>query len=346
MFLSVGACIIGLYREGCFAETFYPRFSIDIEDYVPERGIGPVMRDMKCAVCGSAKGQSVRFDFPFYRHLDFARIADRGRFFRCGECYGLSFDYSQGGGQKIDIDAIYQGDDYIKIKRTSHVAFGSKPDEYAATYELQADYLAGAIRAENPAILDIGCFDGKLLKEFRKIFDGAELCGFDVSVQHERYFSDDERIRFYHTDLSGIDARFDLITVVNVINYVEKIGDFVGHLKRLLKKDGMIYIEAMDINKNPCQILCGDLYTQYNRDLLQNLSAFYGLRFGILDTRWAPRSIGGMARFDSGRGGNLVDDKGIFACLEYLNNLKDMAEKIKAALTPGATSEEGRKNDR
>jgi hypothetical protein len=112
-----------------------------------------------------------------------------------------------------------------------------------------------------------------------------------------------------------------MITVVNVITYVKNIPSFMKHLKRLLSKTGTVYIETVDIEKNPCPILYGDIYSNYNKRLLKNLLGIYGFEFKACKTTWTPRNVGGFAeKIVSGTA--LKEDKTIYKCLAYLDTLK------------------------
>ena len=274
---------------------------------------------MICNICGSSRGKTFQFDFPFYRHLDFSKIADSGTIFQCDKCFGVCYSGSN------EIKDIYSSDEYVENKKTFHVAY-EKPGECTTVYSLQAEYLSKEA-APNSLILDIGCFDGKLLSELRCRLNHATLYGFDVSAKNRQYITDD--IHFRHTDLSSINLQFDLIILVNVISYIEDIQGLMANLKRLLKRTGRIYIETTNIDEDPCQILYGDLYNSYNCNLMTNLLGLYGFGFEPFQIHWAARSLSGMAQLTN-NGGTLLEDDGVVStCLTKLNELKEGVCKIR-----------------
>lgn len=280
---------------------------------------------MNCRICGG-KTEIFKMDFPFFRHLDFKKIGNSGSISRCLNCFSLSL---------VNVDEvapdsvqIYKDDEYVDNKKTTHVSFSQVDDFFPTTYSFQAEKIVKKIKDSNPEILDIGCFDAKLLREFALRCPDAELFGFEVSPKYEKYFPKDPRFHYFSGSLGSINESFDAITISNVLLYVSELSDFMIELKRLLKPGGIIFVECPDIDKNPCTILYGDLSSYFNLDLLTNLFSIFGFIFTPCDNEWAPRSIAGFATLSSNPP-LIRENRQIFECLNYLEAMKKSLGEIK-----------------
>lgn len=96
---------------------------------------------------------------------------------------------------------------------------------------------------EDIGILDIGCGSGLMLKDLEEI---GKVYGLDSS---------DEAIKFSSQKFNGIikkgslpddipypNERFDIITVLDVLEHIEKDKESIGKIKNLLKDNGIFVI--------------------------------------------------------------------------------------------------------
>lgn len=280
---------------------------------------------MNCRMCGG-NAEVFEIDFPFFRHLDFKKIGNSGSISRCTNCFGLSL---------VNVDEvapdsvqIYKDDEYVDNKKTTHVAFTQDDAFFPTTYSLQAERIVKEINVNKPNIMDIGCFDAKLLREFALRIPGSELFGFEVSSKYKKYFPADHRFHYCSGSLHTVNESFDVITIINVLLYVNEINDFMRELKRLLKPGGIIFVECPDIDKNPCTILYGDLSSYFNLDLLTNLFSIFGFTFTPCNNEWAPRGIAGFAKSSNVTPPAFKDDRQIFECIKYLEAMKKSLGEI------------------
>jgi len=143
----------------------------------------------------------VKVPYKFIRHQDFMPMANQpSELIKCNFCHTIFI-----GEKKVfsELDKIYHGEDYAKNKKTEHVLFNQtdvKDEAMKTTYSYFADFIAKQISLSennNECILDIGCFDGKLLIELNKRFPNATMHGFDVSAYIKEIFPKHERFTYF-----------------------------------------------------------------------------------------------------------------------------------------------------
>jgi len=291
-----------------------------------------------CATCGSVAVEALFLPFPLVRHMDFAPFdPGTGGPFHCRNCHMINI--GQSGGAVAEINAVHQSREYATIKKTEHLQFLEEFDGPVTPYVLEAEILAPFLQTDSPSILDIGCFDGKLLRELGYRFPAAELHGFDVSLHIETVFPKGDRFRFWCADLTAIGRRFDLISSVNSLVYVRDGHDFMANVRRLLEPDGMVFIMVCDAEANPLHLLCGDQYLHFTPKSLGNFLATFGFTAEILDQRtWFPRSIVAIVRPDPHAGGppEYVEDDAVPRIMNHLADMKAALEQMSRQLADGS----------
>jgi 2-polyprenyl-3-methyl-5-hydroxy-6-metoxy-1,4-benzoquinol methylase len=102
-------------------------------------------------------------------------------------------------------------------------------------------------------LLDVGCGTGELTRQIRKAFPNAEIWGCDFSNKAIDYCRQQNRTIFYanHPLLNKEYEKkyFDMITIMHVLEHLEKPEELIERAKELLKKDGKLVI-AVPINDN------------------------------------------------------------------------------------------------
>ncbi|MBU1173393.1 MAG: class I SAM-dependent methyltransferase [Proteobacteria bacterium] len=113
-----------------------------------------------------------------------------------------------------------------------------------AAYQDQAKWI-GDVKGR---VLDIGSYDGRLLKELQA--NGAEeLYGVEPDESLNIHY---ERFRAMSIDdlPSEMNGTFDLITMMHVLEHVPDPVSMLGRCRELLKADGRLVIEVPDL-ENP-----------------------------------------------------------------------------------------------
>lgn len=281
---------------------------------------------MKCPLCSNSNIDFIDIRYPLFRHLDFATIKQSGRLGRCTACQIVLNDLTR--DEINQIEGLFRSTDYARCKTMTHTLFVKSEAQPKTRTSLQAEFLRGLLKKANPIILDIGCFDGELLTEIDRRFKSAELHGFDVNEHLRSVFPTRSNFYFWSPALKEVEGSFDLICLSGSIVYVSDIPELLGEIKRLLRPDGSVFVQCVDISTSPYAILLGDQRTHYTGQILSNLFNYFGFQLSLLDNSWAPREIVAIGKRGIGfKQQKLVEDTHIYNCITHLDK---MAAKIRA----------------
>jgi SAM-dependent methyltransferase len=120
--------------------------------------------------------------------------------------------------------------------------------------------------------LDVGCGSGVTLKVLSELFPNVSLAGFDVNDSgKDNILSIDGVECFYAGDLDEITARFDLITLIHVLEHVENPLQFLFQIKQLMTNTSILLVQVPNINENPIDIMVYDHVSHFSFPTLYNL---------------------------------------------------------------------------
>lgn len=295
---------------------------------------------MKCPICSCSNTESIDIKHAFLRHTDFATVRQSGHIGRCTSCQSLFSAVNE--DTVVDIDNLFRSRAYSLSEQTSHTLIAKQYEEPVTRSFLQAELLCKLLNNEKPSILDIGCFDGALLAEFDRRLKSADLHGFDVNDHLGLVFPRRDNFHFWSSDLEYVQGEFDMICMSHTIMYVRDIPRLMKEIKRLIKPDGLLFVQTPDISKNPCYILMGDQYHYYTINILKNVSQHFGFEFSSLDTEWFPREIVGIAKPTSHNAHvGYIEDLQIYQCVEYLDRTATRLNEISSSSRIGVLGTTG-----
>jgi SAM-dependent methyltransferase len=278
-----------------------------------------------CPVCRETGWELIELPYPLFRHMDFATVKDGGRIGRCRRCQALFNVVDRDDVARME--AQFSADDYATSHQTSQTIQVAENKEPLTRSRLQADIIAEAFPGAVSRVLDIGCFDGRLLRELGEHFPKADLHGFDVNPFLEDYFRDDPRVHFWAQDLDKVFGRFDLICMSHSMMYIADTAALMSRLTQLLSPDGVVFIQVPDITRNPFSLLFCDTYYHYTPQVLINVLGRSGFEFTPWETDWFPREVMGFAR--RLRNDNALSYQEDIQIHESLRTLKRTAESLR-----------------
>ncbi len=99
--------------------------------------------------------------------------------------------------------------------------------------------------AKGPDLLDVGCGVGHFLAIANQ--KGFHVTGVEpntklIELSHKLYPFEIKMYPLYAEQISQIQNKFDSITLIDVLEHIEKDVDLLGQLKGLLKEDGRLII--------------------------------------------------------------------------------------------------------
>lgn len=292
------------------------------------------MNKVSCPVCRSEEWTAAAVGHTFIRHQDFLPMKRQPKeLMSCGRCRTI---YLRDDDVSSELDVMYHGEEYAKKRKSEHVVFASRGSAAPrTTYSCMAELIAaqlGQRKQKEPArLLDIGCFDGKLSTELGRLYPAAELHGFDVSEHIGEIFPKEARYRYHCGDLKKIDGRYDLITIVNTLPYVDDLPGFMERIDALLASGGAIFHLNPNAAKNPFFFTCGDQFIYTTPASMRNFWGHFGYSTDVVtnDPSFS-RSVLGTARRRAGKETFVYeDDDTLSKSLSYLSRA---ASEVKGAV--------------
>ena len=186
---------------------------------------------MKCPYfCDSVECKDIDLPFTRFQHLGFKNFYQNGKIFRCPKCQLLS-NFLDAEKQR-ELNNIYESLEYSEVRITSQTYLTSEGKRVTRSY-LQAEILSTYLESLPPSvILDIGCFDGALLRELYKHYPQAQLHGFDVNRHVQSVFTQEKNFHFWRSELENITLNCDLICLSFSIIYIRDIAQLFSYFPK------------------------------------------------------------------------------------------------------------------
>src|SRR4051794_5221478 len=143
-----------------------------------------------------------------------------------------------------------------------------------ATAALQLDEIAGYLRARRQAarglsLIEVGCGHGNMLLEARN--RGYDVHGLEYSADAARVANRKLRVNAIRIGTIGQDTfaedSFDICILADVIEHVRDPADFLRHVRRILKPDGVIFIATPSTDSWSARLL-GRHWMEYKPERL------------------------------------------------------------------------------
>ena len=273
-----------------------------------------------CPIC-KQEVELIEIQLPLFRHLDFSTIPNVTTFLKCTYCQIIS------NPSVINSElSNFEGEQYAVSSQTDQIiSVDGYPEPLLRSF-LQAKLLVDRYFTanQNIRILDIGCFDGRLLIELDKLLVNADLWGFDINTHLNSVFPKKNNFNFLATSLDDIRVSFDLIILSHSIFYIHDQNDLMSQIYRLLKNDGILFIQIPDIKKSPYYSLMGDQYYIFTQTSLINFLGYFGYITEKIYNDYFPKELLVAAKKNRGSYVNCLEDD------SFLQNIKILLDtKVK-----------------
>jgi SAM-dependent methyltransferase len=256
--------------------------------------------------------------------MDYSTVSKGANLIKCVECQTIS----NPDAVKIEL-STFETKQYAGSHQTKHTTHVDEYPEPVTRSFLQAKILTEKfIKNKKPRILDIGCFDGCLLVELNNNLNNADLWGFDINPHLKEFFPQKDNFHFISTGLENLEDSFDMITLSVCIYYIPDLRDLMVSISRLLKNNGILFIQIPDIRSNPYNLLMGDQSFIFTEKSLKNVCTKFGYRTNVISNDYFPRELLIVAQKDKNSGDNYVEDYLFEKNIMKLDHFKEKLEKI------------------
>ena len=220
-----------------------------------------------CSLCGNMC-QTMVVDLPFFRHLDFKTVANRNKVTICLRCGVVE-------NKKLftESEPIFRTTQYASSCQTDQLIYVCGESQPVSRSRAQATKIASILGTKSPTVLDIGCFDGRLLNELSIIYPKARMIGYDVASDAFPKAQKTTQISYISDRDELFNNRYDLVIYSHSISYVPDLAEQLIKVYSVLSDEGILLVQMPDIVKNPYYALMGDqLYTLSPSALLRVLT--------------------------------------------------------------------------
>lgn len=251
-----------------------------------------------CHLCGSVVLRVV----PGYSRLsrvtsDCKPWPSGGHLAVCDDCHLVQTVVSD--SWRAEVDRIYRQYTIYHQSGGAEQSVFSADDGRAA---LRSDRIVQVLtsRCDLPdrgALLDLGCGNGAFLRAASRVLADWQLSGTEFDDKHR---ADVEAIpgfeRLYVGDLDGIKERFDLVSMIHVLEHIASPQKVLGNVHRLLKPGGFLLIEVPDCLVNSFMLLVADHCSHFSVQGLSEIVAASGFELVHSTDSWVSKEVTVVAR--------------------------------------------------
>jgi 2-polyprenyl-3-methyl-5-hydroxy-6-metoxy-1,4-benzoquinol methylase len=227
----------------------------------------------RCPVCNKLE-REVLLDHRFSE----GPLGDGYEVVVCGDC---GCGYADGIPSQADMDRYY-----AERSKYTYAHLGGLESKWDfARFETTVEHLKPHIGSKESRILDIGCATGGLLSVFQRAgfsnllgADPSPVCSLTGMKVHGVTIKTANL-----AELGGWTERFDLITMLGVLEHVREAGDAVRIAKSLLRAGGNLYCAVPDVEglvecpNAPYQQFSFEHVNFFSTQSLSNLLAVNGM---------------------------------------------------------------------
>jgi hypothetical protein len=156
---------------------------------------------------------------------------------------------------------------------------------------------AAGVLASSGRLLDIGCANGPLLREFGRRAPGWTLAGTEFN---DKYRAAVERLpgvtAFYTCPVDEISGTFTLITLMHVLEHIPDPVRFLTQVRGRLDDSGHLVVEVPDARQNPFDLLIADHCSHFTAGTLTDCVRRAGYEVVARATDCVPKEISLLAR--------------------------------------------------
>ncbi|NDC62906.1 MAG: methyltransferase domain-containing protein [Planctomycetia bacterium] len=224
-----------------------------------------------------------------------------GRLAVCGNCGGVQKPADSAFLR--DIEAIYdsyaiyhqgQGAEQAVFEPSSGLP-ASRSSRLLQTFRSRAGL------GETGRMLDVGCGNGATLRAFGGLSPGWTLAGTELNDKYRREVESIPRTEPLHVcPADRVPGRFDVITMIHVLEHVLEPVEFLASLLPKLTPGGVVLIEVPHHPDNPFELLIADHRSHFSAATLGRALRDAGYDVLSVATDWIPKELSVIARAASG----------------------------------------------
>lgn len=163
---------------------------------------------------------------------------------RCLSCGIISAHHKEG----LDVSPSETYRTFYKKETASR--FGGVIEILVKMFRFKRAYTLYRLQPKAKSVLDIGSGRGWMLYFMRKYFGYESTVGTQISQSAYAFSKEKLQLDIHNKDLLEIsfDRKFDVITMLHVLEHVEPVELYVEKIHELLNEKGFLFIEVPNFN--------------------------------------------------------------------------------------------------
>ena len=255
------------------------------------------MKVISCHSCGSEKLKThTRFKKLNRVTSDCKPWSPGGNLATCFSC-GLTQATTDNKWLK-EIKKIYaKYSIYYQGMGEEQKVFDVKTGAYKARSEWILDQILAKWKLKRKGkALDIGCGNGAFLKAMGARLPHWNLYGTEYNKKYKYLVEKLPGVREVFTgDLKAIHQKYELISLIHVLEHIVQPENFLVQIKRMLAPNGLLFLQVPFHKKNPFELLTVDHASHFSMSSIRRLLNRSGLRVVFITPHWVKKEISLLA---------------------------------------------------
>jgi SAM-dependent methyltransferase len=189
-----------------------------------------------------------------------------------------------------------------------HQGGGKEPALYVGGFERLVERSVQLFRsalAEVPLkprgrLLDVGCGNGAALRTVGPLLLQWTLEGNEIDDKYRAEVEAIPGVARLHVGPLPEGVRYDLITLVHVLEHVAQPARFLAQIANLLEPDGVLLVVLPDVRTNSFDILVADHCSHFSTTTLEGMLRRGGFADVRINDTWMSRQLTALARPGNG----------------------------------------------
>lgn len=145
--------------------------------------------------------------------------------------------------------------------------------------------------------LDIGCGNGAMLRAVAERFPAWSSVGTELDDRNRSAVEVISGVEYLHAgELDALNGTFDVVSMLHVLEHIEEPGEFLSGLKRLLRPDGILFVQQPASRGNYFDLIIADHLSHFDDESLAETLRRAGLSTVRIGRLFYDREIFAIAR--------------------------------------------------